>query len=60
MTKILRELKVSGRLKYFLSVWTAITSDRKILDMVQHCHLEFNILSLNIPSLSFDLILKRL
>ena len=28
--------------KYFLSVWMDITSDRKILDMVEHCHLEFN------------------
>ena len=27
--------------KYFLSVWMDITSDRKILDMVEHCHLEF-------------------
>ena len=36
-----RELKVGGRLKYFLSVWMAITSDRKILDMIEHCHLEF-------------------
>ena len=27
--------------KYFLSVWMDITSDRKILDMVENCHLEF-------------------
>jgi len=36
-----RELQVAGRLKYFLSVWMEITSDRKILDMDEHCHLEF-------------------
>ena len=36
-----RTLHVAGRLKYFLSVWMAITSDKKILDMVEHCHLEF-------------------
>ena len=36
-----RDLQVAGRLKYFLSVWMDITSDPKILDMVQHCHLEF-------------------
>ena len=36
-----RDLQVAGRVKYFLSVWMDITSDRKILDMVKHCHLEF-------------------
>ena len=36
-----RDLQVTGRLKYFLSVWMDITSDRKILNMVEHCHLEF-------------------
>ena len=36
-----RVLRVAGRLKYFLSVWMDITSDRKILDMVEQCHLEF-------------------
>ena len=36
-----RELQVAGRLKYSLSVWMDMTSDRKILDMVEHCHLEF-------------------
>lgn len=36
-----RELQVAGRLKYFHSVWMDITSDRKILDMVEHCHPEF-------------------
>ena len=36
-----RDLHVAGRLKYFLSIWMDITSDRKILDMVKHCHLEF-------------------
>ena len=30
-------IKVAGRLKYFLSAWKLITN-RKILDMVQHCH----------------------
>ena len=36
-----RELQVAGRLKYFLFVWMDITSDRKIIDMVEHCHLDF-------------------
>ena len=34
-------MQVAGRLKYFLSAWQAITSDSHILDMVEHCHLEF-------------------
>jgi len=34
-------IKVAGRLKYFLSEWKLITTDHKILGMVQHCHLEF-------------------
>ena len=34
-------MQIAGRLKYFLSAWMEITSDRKILDMVEHCHLEF-------------------
>lgn len=36
-----RELKVADRLKYVLSVWMDITSDENILDIVEHCHLEF-------------------
>ena len=36
-----REVQVAGRLKHFLSVWMDITSNIKILDMVEHCHLEF-------------------
>ena len=34
-------MQVAGRLKYFLPAWKAITSDSTILDMVEHCHLEF-------------------
>ena len=55
-----RELQVAGRLKYFLSVWMDITSDRKILDMVEHCYLELTENPNNISSLQLDLILKRL
>ena len=40
-----KELKIAGRLKYFLSPLMEITSDRKILDMVEHCHLEFTAVS---------------
>ena len=36
-----RKLQAAGRLKYLLSVWMDITPDRKILNMVEHCHLEF-------------------
>ena len=36
-----RYLQVAGTVKYFLSAWKAITSDSMILDMVEHCHLEF-------------------
>ena len=36
-----RELQVAGRLKYLHSVRMDITSDRKILDMVEHCHPDF-------------------
>ena len=36
-----RELQVAVRLKYFPSVWMEITSDRTILDIVEHFHLEF-------------------
>ena len=34
-------MKVADRLKYVLSVWMDITSDETILDIVEHCHLEF-------------------
>jgi len=34
-------LKVAGRFKYSLPAWKLITTDIKIVDMVQHCHLEF-------------------
>ena len=36
-----RELKVASRLKYLLSTRMTITSDRNILDMIEHSHLEF-------------------
>ena len=36
-----RELQVAGRLKYFLLVWMDNVRLRNILDMVEHCHLEF-------------------
>ena len=42
---------MAGRLKYFLSEWKLITTDLKILDMVQHCHLEF----IEIPSQHYNL-----
>ena len=32
---------MAGRLKYFLPAWKLIITDLNILDMVQHCHLEF-------------------
>lgn len=44
-------IKVAGRLKYFLSEWKLITTDPKILDMVQHCHLEF----IELPSQHYNL-----
>ena len=44
-------IKVAGRLKYFLSEWKLITTDPKILDMVQHCHLEF----IELPSKHYNL-----
>ncbi|MES9884348.1 MAG: reverse transcriptase domain-containing protein [Sedimenticola sp.] len=31
----------AGRLKYYASEWEKITNDPKILDIVQHCHVEF-------------------
>lgn len=44
-------IKVAGRLKYFLSEWKLITKDHKILDMVQHCHLEF----IELPSQHYNI-----
>ena len=44
-------IKVAGRLKDFLSEWKLITTDPKILDMVQHCHLEF----IELPSQHYNL-----
>ena len=44
-------IKVAGRLKYFLSEWKLITTDPKILEMVQHCHLEF----IELPSQHYNL-----
>ena len=44
-------IKVAGRLKYFLSEWKLITTDSKILDMVQYCHLEF----IELPSQQYNL-----
>ena len=35
------EIKVSGRLKLFFPAKKKITSDRTVLDVVQHCHIEF-------------------
>ena len=32
--------KFAGRLKHFLPVWSSITTDQNIPDIVQHCHLE--------------------
>lgn len=34
-------LPPAGRLRWFLPAWKEITSDARILDMVQHCHIEF-------------------
>ena len=51
-------IKVAGRLKYFLSEWKLITTDPKILDMVQHCHLEFIELPpqhYNLPPIRFNI-----
>ena len=31
----------AGRLRYFVKHWRNITHDPNILDIVQHCHLEF-------------------
>ena len=31
----------AGRLKNFINKWRNITSDKFILDIVEHCHLEF-------------------
>lgn len=31
----------AGRLKLFISEWAKLTSDDSILDIVIHCHLEF-------------------
>ena len=42
---------MAGRLRYFLSEWKLITTDPKILDMVQHCHLEF----IELPSQHYNL-----
>ena len=50
-------IKVAGRLKCFLSEWKLITTDPKILDMVQHCHLEFTELPsqhYNLPPVGFN------
>ena len=44
-------IKVAGRLNYFLSEWKLITTDPIILDMVQHCHLEF----IEVPSQHYNL-----
>ena len=44
-------IKVAGRLKYFLSERKLITTDPKILDFVQHCHLEF----IELPSQHYNL-----
>ena len=33
---------LAGRLKHFLPAWHKITADHNILDIVEHCHLEFN------------------
>lgn len=32
----------AGRIKHCISEWTSITTDHKILDIVQHCHLEID------------------
>ena len=41
-----RSKKVSlfkaGRLQYYIENWRKITSDVNILDIVQHCHFEFD------------------
>ena len=44
-------VKVAGRLRYFLSEWKLITTDPKILDMVEPCHLEF----IELPSQHYNL-----
>ena len=31
----------AGRLRYFVKNWRDITQDQNILDIVEHCHLEF-------------------
>ena len=33
---------LAGRLKHFLPAWHKITADHNILDILEHCHLEFN------------------
>lgn len=32
----------AGRLRFYIENWRKITSDENILDIVQHCHIEFN------------------
>lgn len=32
----------AGRLKFYIENWRKITSDEKLLDIVQHCHIEFD------------------
>ena len=44
------ELFVAGRLKDFLHEWENLTADPKILDIVSHCHIEFD---KNVPRQSF-------
>ena len=41
MTKVLTKGTVADSLKYFLCSWKAITSDSTIVDMIEHCPLEF-------------------
>ena len=35
------EVFVAGRLKYFVDVWKTITNDPFILDIVEHCHINW-------------------
>ena len=54
-----RELQVAGRLKYFLSVWMEITSDRKILTWLNNVILS-SLKTPTIPSLQLNSVLRRL
>jgi hypothetical protein len=31
----------AGRLRYFVNEWSKLTSEKIVLDMVQHCHIQF-------------------